>query len=198
MHSITERQKLSTASYHTGQKAVILINWILVNLAMCLGLGTSSSQSGIWFQKRGKNPKKANCNTQVKLLRICLSTYSQEAVHFQWLHMCSLFWLFTKTHLNTLSLEEILFFQTSLSFYTRVHVYVINTVSKSALVSIYWHLKYTANKYSKWKLWVVKKLLQCYFMLPQKRASGSYVFVLHFQNRNIIQLHLGTRTTLSF
>lgn len=38
MHSITERQKLSTGSYHAGQKAVILINWILVNLAMCLGL----------------------------------------------------------------------------------------------------------------------------------------------------------------
>lgn len=38
MHSVTERQKLSTGSYHAGQKAVILINWILVNLAMCLGL----------------------------------------------------------------------------------------------------------------------------------------------------------------
>lgn len=38
MHIIAERQKLSTGSYHAGQKAVILINLILVNLAMCLGL----------------------------------------------------------------------------------------------------------------------------------------------------------------
>ena len=44
MHSITERQKLSKGSYHTGQKAVILINWILVNLAMYLGLVHSVTQ----------------------------------------------------------------------------------------------------------------------------------------------------------
>lgn len=41
MDNITERQKLSTASYHARQKAVILINWSLVNLAMCQRLGHS-------------------------------------------------------------------------------------------------------------------------------------------------------------
>lgn len=71
-------------------------------------------------------------------------------------------------------------------------MYVINTVSKSALFSVYWHLKHTANKYSKWKFWVVKKLFQCYFMLPQKRVSGSYVLVLHFINRNIISYLLAS------
>lgn len=35
MHSITGRQKLSTGSSHARQKAVIVINLILVNLAMC-------------------------------------------------------------------------------------------------------------------------------------------------------------------
>lgn len=123
-HTITERQKFSTGSYHARQKAAVLINWILVNLAMCKGKDTPSpstcvaiitghlftAKSYLWFQRRGKNPKKATCNIQVKLLR---KKYTCQLIRTYWSISggltCAIFFGFWSKHILTLlSWEEIL------------------------------------------------------------------------------------------
>lgn len=170
-----------------------------VVLPSSLLLGTSSYQSGICdFRKQERIPRRAIATHRLHYSeKICLSTYLQVLLHVQWLNMYSLFCLLPK-HILTLCHWKKHHSFTQVYLITRVHEHVINTISKSALVFIYWHLKCIANKYHKWELEVVKKLLQCCFMLPQKMMSSSYAFVLNFKNRNIIQLHLGKWTTLSF
>lgn len=207
MHGITERQKLSMGSYHAGQKAVFLINWILANLATCLGWVYSVTyetcchhhccqaplhHKGVFaLSEKTKEPQESKVQVKTSLKKNMSVNSFTGTKHFQWVNMYCLFWLFTKTHLNTLSVRRNSTLSHELILLIECIVYVRNTVSKPGLVSVYWHRIHTTSNHSKWKLLVVKKLLQYYFMLLQKRLCGSYVFLVRFKNRNIIQLHIG-------
>lgn len=193
-HSRTEGQKLSTGSHRSGQKVVILSNRMWTSLAMCPGLHSATG----WLcfhhhhrqaplphaalpvmqeEHRGGHLEHPGLTTQKTSARQLIQGNHSISSSLT----CAIFSDFSPKHILALHRGKKDHSFTQVWLLTRVHVDVINTVRKSALVSVCWHLKCTANKYSTWKLWVVKKQFQCYSVLPQKRVRGSYVFILYFK-----------------